>query len=304
MPAIDAAAIRELAELLAETGLTEIEIEQGGARLRVARQPDGGFAALPPPAPVAAPGAPAPDAGRAQGPQAGAVTSPMVGTVYVAPEPGKPPFVKVGDKVKEGDTLLIVEAMKTMNPILGPRGGTVTEIWCTTPQPVEFGQTLLVISAGCSKKSSSPIAARSRCASTAPARKWASPPSRCIPPPTPTPCMCAWPTRASASGRRPPAQSYLNIPAIIAACEITGAQAIHPGYGFLSENARFAEIVEGARHHLHRPEARHIRLMGDKIAAKQAVKALGIPDGAGLRRRSRLRRRGRAHRRRASAIPC
>ena len=70
----------------------------------------------------------------------------MVGTVYVAPEPGKPPFVKVGDQVQEGDTLLIVEAMKTMNPILSPRGGKVTEILVHDAEPVEFGQTLLVIS--------------------------------------------------------------------------------------------------------------------------------------------------------------
>ena len=148
LPAIDATAIRELAELLAETGLTEIEIEQGGLRLRVARQREGTFVASTSAAPVAAPiaGMPAVDTPAAKGPPAGAVTSPMVGTVYVAPEPGKPPFVKVGDQVQEGDTLLIVEAMKTMNPILSPRGGTVTEILVHDAEPVEFGQALLVIS--------------------------------------------------------------------------------------------------------------------------------------------------------------
>jgi len=143
-PDIDATAIRELAELLTETGLTEIEIEQGGARLRVARQVGGhvvttASVAAAPPGPTAEPP-------TAKGPAPGAVPSPMVGTVYVAPEPGKPPFVKVGDKVQEGDTLLIVEAMKTMNPILAPRGGTVTEICVHDAEPVEFGQTLLVIS--------------------------------------------------------------------------------------------------------------------------------------------------------------
>ncbi len=145
LPAIDATAIRELAELLAETGLTEIEIEQGGARLRVARQSGGTFSASTPPvvAPVAMAAAEAP---AQKGSQAGAVTSPMVGTVYVAPEPGKPPFVKAGDKVEEGDTLLIVEAMKTMNPILSPRGGTVTEVFVHDAEPVEFGQPLLAIS--------------------------------------------------------------------------------------------------------------------------------------------------------------
>ena len=145
LPAIDAAAIRELAELLAETGLTEIEIEQGGARLRVARQREGTFVASASAVPVTAPGAPSVEPSTPKGPQAGAVTSPMVGTVYVAPEPGKPPFVKVGDRVQEGDTLLIVEAMKTMNPILSPRGGTVTEILVRDAEPVEFGQSLLVI---------------------------------------------------------------------------------------------------------------------------------------------------------------
>jgi len=141
-PDIDAAAIRELAELLNETGLTEIEIEQGGARLRVARQVSGQIVTTA----AAAPPALAAEVSATKGPAPGAVPSPMVGTVYVAPEPGKPPFVKVGDKVQEGDTLLIVEAMKTMNPILAPRGGTVTEICVHDAEPVEFGQTLLVIS--------------------------------------------------------------------------------------------------------------------------------------------------------------
>ena len=140
-PTVDAAAIRELADLLAETGLTEIEIEQNGARLRVARQ-QGGTVVSDAPARPAAQSTEIP----AKGPPAGAVPSPMVGTVYVGPEPGKPPFVKVGDTVQEGDTLLIVEAMKTMNPILAPRGGTVSEICVHDAEPVEFGQTLLVIS--------------------------------------------------------------------------------------------------------------------------------------------------------------
>jgi acetyl-CoA carboxylase biotin carboxyl carrier protein len=144
---IDADAIRELANLLTETGLTEIEIEQAGQRVRVARlgAPIGTTQAVT--APVAATAIPAAETAAAKkDAQVGAVVSPMVGTVYVAPEPGKPPFVKVGDKVKEGDTLLIVEAMKTMNPILAPRGGTVSEICIHDAQPVEFGQALLVLS--------------------------------------------------------------------------------------------------------------------------------------------------------------
>lgn len=140
---VDAAAIRELAELLTETGLTEIEIEHNGARLRVARQAAGAMAAAA--AAVPEPAAPA-ETPKPKGPNAGGVPSPMVGTVYASPEPGAPPFIKVGQSVKEGDTLFIVEAMKTMNPILAARAGTVTEICVTDAQPVEFGQILAYIS--------------------------------------------------------------------------------------------------------------------------------------------------------------
>jgi acetyl-CoA carboxylase biotin carboxyl carrier protein len=142
---VDAAAIRELAKLLDETRLTEIEIEQGGLRLRVAR---GGTAVMASaPAVVAhAPAATPVEAPKPSGPNPGAVTSPMVGTVYVSAEPGKPAFVSVGATVKEGDTLMIVEAMKTMNPITAHKGGKVSEICIQNGQPVEFGQTLLIIS--------------------------------------------------------------------------------------------------------------------------------------------------------------
>jgi len=143
-PGIDADAVRELAKLLKETGLTEIEIEHNGARIRVSR---GAIATA---TSVAAPAAAAPAAAPAaaatpSGPPAGAVPSPMVGTVYVSPEPGKPPFTAVGKTVKEGDTLFIIEAMKTMNAIAAPKGGTVTEIHVADGTPVEFGQTLCVI---------------------------------------------------------------------------------------------------------------------------------------------------------------
>jgi len=122
-PGVDAGAVRELAKLLKETGLTEIEIEHNGA-----------------PAPAPAPAAAAPS-----GPPAGAVPSPMVGTVYLSPEPGKAAFISIGKTVKAGDTLFIVEAMKTMNAITAPKGGTVKEIHVTDGTPVEFGQTLCVI---------------------------------------------------------------------------------------------------------------------------------------------------------------
>jgi acetyl-CoA carboxylase biotin carboxyl carrier protein len=141
-PGIDAEAIRALSDLLTETGLTEIEIEQNGARIRVVRA--GAVTAIAA-APVSAAPAPVPVAPPAAGPQAGAVTSPMVGTVYTASEPGKPPLVKVGQQIKEGETLFIVEAMKTMNPIPAPRSGTVKEICVENGTPVEFGQTLLIL---------------------------------------------------------------------------------------------------------------------------------------------------------------
>lgn len=149
---VDADVIRELSDLLTETGLTEIEIEHGGRRVRVARQNSPHISATPVAVttisePVMAqPQTTAPEASTAKRTAEGAVTSPMVGTVFIAPEPGKPPFVKVGDTVREGDTLLIVEAMKTMNPILAPRAGTVTEVLVRDAQPVEFGQMLLVLS--------------------------------------------------------------------------------------------------------------------------------------------------------------
>ncbi|MFN3991128.1 MAG: acetyl-CoA carboxylase biotin carboxyl carrier protein [Erythrobacter sp.] len=150
---IDSALVRELAELLNETGLTEIEVEDDDRRIRVARggammaAPAQVYAAPAPAAPVAAAVA-APAAAPATPAEvpADAVKSPMVGTCYLAPEPGAPNFIAVGKAVKEGDTLLIVEAMKVMNPITAPKSGTVTAILVDNAQPVEFDQPLVVIS--------------------------------------------------------------------------------------------------------------------------------------------------------------
>lgn len=140
--------VRELAKLLQDTGLSEIEIEEGGTRIRVVA---GGYAAAPlavaaAPAPAAAPAteAAAP-AEKTGGAHPGALTSPMVGTVYVCPEPGADPFVRVGDQVEMGQTLFIVEAMKVMNPIQAQKSGKVIEILVSDAEPVEFGQPLLVI---------------------------------------------------------------------------------------------------------------------------------------------------------------
>jgi acetyl-CoA carboxylase biotin carboxyl carrier protein len=136
--------IRRLAALLEETGLSEIEYEANGQRIRVGRQeaPTASWApAPPPPAVLPAPGS----APSAEAVPAGAVTSPMVGTVYTSPEPGSPAFVKVGDTVSEGQTLLIIEAMKVMNPLASPHAGKVTRILITDGQPVEFGEPLLIV---------------------------------------------------------------------------------------------------------------------------------------------------------------
>ena len=149
---IDKVMIRDLAEILNDTDLTDIEIEQGDLRIRVSRQitvqaaaPQPIYAQAPATAPAAAPAASAPAAVPASDPSKNAIPSPMVGTVYLSPEPGKPAFIAIGKSVKEGDTLFIVEAMKTMNAITAPKGGTVTEIHVTDGTPVEFGQTLCVI---------------------------------------------------------------------------------------------------------------------------------------------------------------
>ena len=141
----DSVLIRELALLLEETNLTEIEIERSGLRLRVARNVTvaatmPAMAANYAPAAAAAPAAPA-DVSK----HPGMVPSPMVGTVYVAPSPGAKPFIEVGSRVSAGDTLFIVEAMKTMNQIPSPRAGTVTQILVEDGQPVEFGEPLVII---------------------------------------------------------------------------------------------------------------------------------------------------------------
>ena len=147
---IDQGLIRDLAELLTETDLSEIEVEQDDLRIRITRtasvqpvQVHAPVAAAPQPAPIAQPAAEsAPEAGAKP---AGNVPSPMVGTAYLSPAPGSDPFVKVGDSVKEGDTVLIVEAMKTMNQIPAPKSGTVKAILVEDGQPVEFGEQLLLI---------------------------------------------------------------------------------------------------------------------------------------------------------------
>jgi acetyl-CoA carboxylase biotin carboxyl carrier protein len=130
---IDEALIRKLAKLLKETGLTEIEFETDDARIRVNAGSGPVIAAAPA------------SAAASEGPAAGTVSSPMVGTAYLAPEPNAAAFVKVGDRVAKGQTILIIEAMKVMNPIPAPHAGTVTQILIQDGQPVEFGEPMMVI---------------------------------------------------------------------------------------------------------------------------------------------------------------
>lgn len=150
-PNIDPALVREIANLLSESDLTEIEVQHEDLRIRVVRAAPTVYAA---PAPIAV-AAPAPVAAVAAAPASaaiedvakhpGAVASPMVGTAYLSPEPGARAFIDIGTVVKEGQTLLIVEAMKTMNAIPAPRAGTVTRILVENAQPVEYGEPLVII---------------------------------------------------------------------------------------------------------------------------------------------------------------
>ena len=149
---IDTALVRELAELLSSNDLNEIEVEDGERKIKVRRDAPQAFVAAAPQPMAAAPAAtaaPVAAAAQAAAPEQDiggeAVKSPMVGTAYLSAEPGAKPFVSVGDSVKQGDTLLIVEAMKVMNPITAPKAGTVTKINVADGQPVEFDQTLVVL---------------------------------------------------------------------------------------------------------------------------------------------------------------
>lgn len=146
---IDKGLIRDLANILNETDLTEIEVEQDDMRIRVSRAGTPQYVQAPVNgpafAPAAAPAAPVAAAAPAPADNKNAVTAPMVGTVYMAPAPGARNFIEVGATVKEGQTLLIIEAMKTMNQIPSPRSGKITEILINDAQPVEYGQPLVIV---------------------------------------------------------------------------------------------------------------------------------------------------------------
>ena len=148
-PKVDTALIEALAELLQRTGLTEIELAEGDSRIRVARQPQPVVASVPAGVPVPAPAGPVASEGggarTAAEEHPGAVCAPMVGTVYLTPEPGAPPFITVGAEVREGQTMLIIEAMKVMNPIRAGRSGRIAKLLVANGDPVEYGELLLII---------------------------------------------------------------------------------------------------------------------------------------------------------------
>ena len=145
-PKVDTALIETLAELLQRTGLTEIELADGDSRIRVVQAPQPMVAHLPGSLPAATPTVSdeaAPKTAPEEHP--GAVRAPMVGTVYLTPEPGAPPFITLGAEVREGQTLLIIEAMKVMNPIRASRSGRIAKLLVTNGDPVEYGELLLII---------------------------------------------------------------------------------------------------------------------------------------------------------------
>jgi acetyl-CoA carboxylase biotin carboxyl carrier protein len=147
---VDVSLVRELAQLLDETNLTEIEVEEAGRRIRVARTPPPvatPIYGMPPATPAMIASAPTSIAAPTPAPDdlAGAVRSPIVGTAYLTSEPGQPPFVSEGQVVAEGDTLMIIEAMKVMNPILAPRAGRVARVLIANAVPVEYDQPLMII---------------------------------------------------------------------------------------------------------------------------------------------------------------
>jgi acetyl-CoA carboxylase biotin carboxyl carrier protein len=142
---VDVQLVRKLAALLEETGLVELEIKSGDQSIRLARPGAAPPAAAPQAQAPVQPAQAAPAAPSASGPSPNAVTAPMVGVVYLSPEPGAPPFVKPGDAVTEGQTILLIEAMKTFNPVRAPRTGRVARILVADKTPVEYGEELVII---------------------------------------------------------------------------------------------------------------------------------------------------------------
>ena len=281
---VDTALVRELAELLTDNELTEIEVEDGDRKIRVRREAAPVMAYAHAPAALlrraaAAPAAP-PAAEAAPAARSTRSSRRWSAPPFCRPSPGAKPFVAVGDTVKEGDTLLIIEAMKVMNPITRAQGGQghadpgrrrpagrvrpaarrhrVSESMAIQKLLIaNRGEIALRIHRACHEMGIKTVAVHSTADTDAMHVRLADE-AVCIGPP-------------------PAKDSYLNIPNIISAAEITHADAIHPGYGFLSENAQFAEIVESHNIIWVGPKPEHIRMMGDKIEAKRTAAKLGLP---------------------------
>ena len=201
----------------------------------------------------------------------------MVGTFYRSASPGAKPFVEIGSQVKEGETVCIIEAMKILNEIEADKAGTITQILCENGQAVEYGQPLFVIDVTMFKKilvaNRGEIALRIQRACRELGVKAVMVYSEA----DRDAKYVKLAEEAVCIGPAPSAQSYLNMPAIISAAEVTDAEAIHPGYGFLSENADFAERVEKSGFQFIGPTPESIRIMGDKVSAKQAMIKAGVP---------------------------
>ena len=256
---MDLRKLKTLIDLVSESGVAELEITEGEDHVRIVNRPTVSaapvvqapaavtVAAVPQavPAPAAAPAAapaPAQDAAQAALPT---ITSPMVGTFYRAPSPGAAPFIEVGDTVKKGQVIGIIEAMKLLNFMFGK------------VLIANRGEIALRIQRACRELGIKTVVVHSTADADAKYVRLADE------------SVCIGPAASS--------HSYLNIPAIISAAEVTDAEAIHPGYGFLSENADFAEQVESSGFAFIGPRPESIRLMGDKVSAKQAMRDAGVP---------------------------
>ena len=289
---MDIRKIKKLIELLEESGIAEIEIKEGEEAVRISRMP-GGAGTHAAPQPVHLPAGALSPAAAAAAAQAAApaeapppkpksnehvITAPMVGTFYGSPSPGAKAFVEIGDEIKLGQVLCIIEAMKMMNQIEADKAGRITSIMAQQRRPgrvrpaavrrritrmlekvviANRGEIALRILRACRELGIKTVAVHST-ADYSLKHVLLADESVCIGPPS-------------------SAQSYLNMPAIITAAEVTDSVAIHPGYGFLSENADFAERVEKSGFVFVGPKAETIRTMGDKVSAIRVMKAHGVP---------------------------
>src|SRR5690606_11340803 len=274
---MDIRKIKKLIDLMIESDLQAIEVKEGDQSIALTRRNPVVAAAVP------AMPAPAAEAPAAKSPRGAVETSPMVGVFYAAPSPGEPTFVKVGQTVSAGDTLGIIEAMKIMNPIEATQSGVIEEILVKNGEVIQFGQPLFRYRAysprGFIMLQKVLIANRGEIALriTRACRTLGIKTVGVYSDADEDLMHLRFCDEAVCIGPGASSDSYLNIPAIIPDADITGADAIHPGYGFLAENAEFAEIVENSGFIFIGPRPEHIRLMGNKVSAIIAMKKAGVP---------------------------